>query len=195
MFRSVERSDDYQRVLGALDGHLEPGRLGAAILTALAARYESVHGECALHEFEQSGAVYLFDLASTAGLAQEDRTVAAWAVTPAAVKHRDVSYQRGYPMPACDDGRAVDRGHLIPHLSGGEFGPNIFRQVRALNRGWYEDGKRYRSLEREAATTPGTFYFGYLIYIDDSAYPSETEIGLLRGPSLIVERFNNRPED
>ena len=58
----------------------------------------------------------------------------------------------------------VDRGHLIPHLSGGEFGPNIFRQDRKVNRGWSEAGKRYRSLEREAASTPRAFYLGHLIY-------------------------------
>jgi len=191
----VELSVDYQGVLDALDGRVDPRRLGAATLTALAARYAGTHDECALHEFEQSGAEYLFDLASAADLAQEDRTVGAWTVTPAGVKHRDATYQRGYPMPACDDSRAVDRGHLIPHLSGGEFGPNMFRQDRALNRGWSEEGKRYRHLEREASATPGTFYFGHLIYNDDSAYPAEIEIGLLRGPSLVVERFNNRPED
>ena len=87
---------------------------------------------------------------------------------------------------------SVDRGHLIPHLSGGEFGPNIFRQDRALNRGWSDAGKRYRALEREAAST-GAFYFGHLINIDTTDYPSAIETGLLRGESLYVERFDNRP--
>lgn len=72
-------------------------------------------------------------------------------------------------MDSGTDDAPVDRGHLIPHLSGGEFGPNIFRQDRALNRGWSEQGKRYRALEREAAATPGTLYFGHLIYTDDTA--------------------------
>ena len=62
-----------------------------------------------------------------------------------------------------------------------------------MNRGWSEQGKRYRALEREAAATQGTLYFGHLIYADDSAYPSEIEIGLLRGTTLYVERFDNRP--
>ena len=93
------------------------------------------------------------------------------------------------------DGASVDRGHLIPHLSGGEFGPNIFRQDRALNRGWSEQGKRYRALEREAAATPGTLYFGHLIYADDTAYPYEIETGLIRDDKLHVERFHNRPWD
>ncbi len=90
------------------------------------------------------------------------------------------------------DGPPADRGHLVPNLSGGEFGPNIFRQDRALNRGWSGQGKRCRSLEREAAA-PGTFFVGHLLYDDDSAYPTEIEIGLLRGDGLHVERFDNRP--
>jgi hypothetical protein len=96
-------------------------------------------------------------------------------------------------MKAGDDDAPVDRGHVIPHLSGGELGPNIFRQDRALNRGWSEQGKRYRALEREAAATPGTLYIAHLIYSDDSAYPSQLETGLLRGAALHVERFDNRP--
>jgi hypothetical protein len=87
----------------------------------------------------------------------------------------------------------VDRGHVIPHLSGGEFGPNIFRQDRALNRGWSEQGKRYRALEREAAATPGSLYFAHLIYTDDSADPSQIETGVLRRAGLHVLRFDNRP--
>jgi hypothetical protein len=79
----------------------------------------------------------------------------------------------------------------IPHLSGGAFGPNIFRQDRALNQGW--SGKRCRALEREAAKTPGLFYFAHLLYVDDSGHPSEIETGVLRGTELHVERFNNRP--
>ena len=59
--------------------------------------------------------------------------MAAWTVTPATVSKRDVSYQRGFPLAADPDSPSVDRGHLIPNLSGGEFGPNIFRQDRSLN--------------------------------------------------------------
>ena len=69
--------------------------------------------------------------------------------------------------------------------------PNIFRQHRALNRGWSEQGKRFRALEREAAL-PDVFYYGHLLYEDDSAYPAELESGLLRDTELHVERFRNR---
>jgi hypothetical protein len=146
--------------------------VGSVLLVAVAERYERQFPNCSLVNFVQSGATYLFDLASAVGAGQEDRTVAAWTVTPATIGKRDVSYQRGFPLPPDPDGTLVDRGHLIPHLSGGEFGPNIFRQQRALNRGWSHQGKRFRALEREAAATPDTFYFGHLIYDDDTAYPT-----------------------
>jgi len=185
---------DYAGLMSFLGPPPKPYSVGEALLRALADRYEAEHPDCSLHQFEQSGATYLFDLASPLDLPQEDRTVAAWALTPLAVDLRDTAYQRGFPIrPGVDDAQ-VDRGHLIPHLSGGEFGPNIFRQDRALNRGWSEQGKRYRALEREAAATPDTFYFEHLIYVDDRALPSEIETGLLRGATLYVERFDNQPK-
>jgi hypothetical protein len=191
-----ELSLDYERLASSVGAWPDPAAVGGALLTALAARYEaSCPDGAALHEFQQSGATYLFDLASAAGLPQEDRTVAAWTLTPAAVAKRDTAYQRGFPLAPRADGSRVDRGHLIPHLSGGEFGPNIFRQDRALNRGWSAQGKRYRALEREAAATPGCFFFAYLIYTDETAEPSQIETGVLRVATLHVERFDNRPAD
>ncbi len=83
-------------------------------------------------------------------------------------------------------------GHLIPHLSGGEFGPNIFRQDRSLNRGWSDEGRQFRGLEREAAATPDAFYFGHLLYQEDTAYPMAIETGILRDGTLHVDRFQNR---
>lgn len=193
--RHVRLSLDYDALLSALPSPVDAASLGTALLKALADRYHAEHSTgTAICEFEQSGATYAFDLASSAELPQEDRTIAAWALTPDIVLKRDTTYQRGFPMtPASADASPVDRGHLIPHLSGGEYGPNIFRQDRALNRGWSAQGKRYRSLEREAAAVPGTFYFANLIYADDSAFPSEIETGLLRNGALHVERFDNRP--
>jgi hypothetical protein len=189
-----ELSLDYQRLASSLGTWPDPAAVGAALLTALAAAYEASHpGGSALHEFQQSGAPYLFDLASAVGLPQEDRTVAAWALTPAAVAKRDTAYQRGFPLAPRADGSPVDRGHVIPHLSGGEFGPNILRQDRALNRGWSEQGKRYRALEREAAARTGCFFFAHLIYTDETAQPWQIETGVLRGATLHVERFDNRP--
>ena len=147
----TELSVDYDGLAGDLSRPLVPVEMGQVLLSAAGDRYQGVCTRCSLVQFTQSGATYLFDFASAVDAEQEDRTVAAWAVTPAAVARRDVSYQRGFPLAADPGGPPVDRGHLIPHLSGGEFGPNIFRQDRALNRGWSDEGKRFRALEREAA--------------------------------------------
>jgi hypothetical protein len=182
----------YEGLVRDLSVPLVPAEVGKVLLGAVGDRYERTYPGCSLVQFTQSGATYLFDLASAVGAEQEDRTVAAWTVTPATVNKRDVSYQRGFPLAADPGSLPVDRGHLIPNLSGGEFGPNIFRQDRSLNRGWSQEGRRFRALEREAAAIPGTFYFGHLLYQDDTAYPMEIEIGILRGGTLHVERFQNR---
>ena len=182
----------YEGLVRDLSVPLVPAEVGKVLLGAVGDRYDRTYPGCSLVQFTQSGATYLFDLASAVGAEQEDRTVAAWTVTPATVNKRDVSYQRGFPLAADPGSLPVDRGHLIPNLSGGEFGPNIFRQDRSLNRGWSQEGRRFRALEREAAAIPGTFYFGHLLYQDDTAYPMEIEIGILRGGTLHVERFQNR---
>ncbi len=72
---------DYMALARSLRRPLDPAVLGAALLEALADRYEAEHPHCALHQFKQSAATYLFDLASSAALRQEDRTVAGWACT------------------------------------------------------------------------------------------------------------------
>jgi hypothetical protein len=184
-------SVDYAQLMRNVRVPLMHADLGRVLLDAAAERYERQWPVCSLVRFEQANATYMFDLASGVDAAQEDRTVAAWAVTPSTIGKRDVSYQRGFPLPPDPDGTPVDRGHVIPHMSGGEFGPNIFRQHRALNRGWSEEGKRFRALEREAAT-PGVFYYAHLLYEDDTAYPASIESGLFRGTELHVERFRNR---
>ena len=168
---------------------------GAALLDAVADWYISHCPRCVLAEFRQAGAVYLFDFAISAHLPQEDRTVAAWTLTPPSVGERDVDYHGGFPMSPRPGGGSIDWGHLIGHLSGGELGPNIFPQDRALNRGWSMQRRRYRTLEREAATHPGSFFFGHLIYADETADPRWLEIGLLRGTVLHVDRFDNRPQE
>jgi hypothetical protein len=184
---------DYGALFALLNQPPRPEEVGAILANAAADRYEAIlDSACDLHEFEQAGARYWFDLASPAGLPQEDRTVAAWALTPTYIRRRDSSYQRGFPMTPAH-GSPVDRGHLIPHMSGGEFGPNIFRQDRALNQGRSEQGRLYRALERAAAGTRGALYFGHLLYADETAYPTQIEIAvLLPGEALRVEQSDNR---
>src|SRR4051812_43569399 len=100
-----ELSLDYERLVSSLGARPNPAAVGAALLTALAAHYEaSQPAGSALHEFQPSGATYLFDLASADGLAQADRTVAAWTLTPVAVAKRDTAYQAGFPLAPRADG-------------------------------------------------------------------------------------------
>jgi hypothetical protein len=91
---------EYEGLVGDLTVPLVPAEVGNVLLGAVAERYERVCPGCSLVQFTQSGATYLFDLASAVGAGQEDRTVAAWTVTPATVSKRYVSYQRGFPLAA-----------------------------------------------------------------------------------------------
>jgi hypothetical protein len=134
----------------------------------------------------------LVDLASSKGLPQEDRTIVAWTITPTDVHRRDSSYHRGFPM-APDLGLPAERGHLIPHLSGGRFGPNIFRQDRALNRGWSEQGKRYRALERAAAGLPKRCTSGTCYTSRQSLSHADRDCCLTAWATFRVEQFDNRP--
>ena len=96
-------SMDYAGLVRGLQMPLAPADLGAALLDAVAERYQRQFPDCSLLQFVQSGATYLFDLASAVGAEQEDRTLAAWTITPATVGKRDASYQRGFPLPPDPD--------------------------------------------------------------------------------------------
>jgi hypothetical protein len=90
----------YEGLVRDLSMPLVPAEVGEVLLGAVAGRYERMYPDCSLVQFTQSGATYLFNLASAVGAGQEDRTVAAWTVTPGTVNKRDVSYQRGFPLAA-----------------------------------------------------------------------------------------------
>jgi hypothetical protein len=153
---------DYGRMVASASAHSD--RLGEFLADAWAAAYRSRIPDSALLEFDSDGARFLFDLASSVGAAQADRTVAAWGRSRPAPRPRDVSYQRGYPSPRGRAARPLDKGHMVAHAAGGTFGPNMFPQDRDLNRGWSADGRRYRALEREIAAIPGTLFFCCLLY-------------------------------
>jgi hypothetical protein len=84
----------YAGLVSSLRPRLHPTLLSAALLEALADWYEAEHPDCALHEFEQSAATYLFDLASPAGLPQEDSTFAAPGNIPAAFEEVRATLER-----------------------------------------------------------------------------------------------------
>jgi hypothetical protein len=74
---------DYAGLVRDLRVPPPPADVGQVLLSAAADRYEHMCGEWSLVQFMQSGATYLFDFARAPGADQEDRTVAAWTVTPA----------------------------------------------------------------------------------------------------------------
>ena len=92
-------------------------------------------------------------------------------------------------------GREWDKGHFIAHSIGGAVDRaevNVFVQLRALNRGWSEAGKRYREMEAYCEANPGTFCFNRPIYDDQTARPAFFEFGLVRRDGrLWMERFQN----
>lgn len=185
---------DYRRMSSELsaDQQRDPARVGAWLSDAWSEAYRSQVPDSMLLESEEV-ATFLFDQAGAVDAPQADRTIAARGFSRPGRRVRDVAYQRGYPSVAGRAARPLDKGHMVAHGAGGEFGPNIFPQDRELNRGWSTEGKRYRALEREIAATPGTFFFfSCLLYGDDSDFPAAVELGLLRPGGLYVERFRNR---
>jgi hypothetical protein len=93
-------------------------------------------------------------------------------------------------------GTGWDKGHFIAHSIGGAvtgIEANVFIQRRALNRGWSEEGKTYREMERYCHQAPGVFCFSRPLYEDDTSKPAFFEFGVLRGvQDLWVETFDNR---
>jgi hypothetical protein len=80
-----------------------------------------------------------------------------------------------------------DIGHFLPHSAGGPKDINLFVQERSLNRGWSEQGKRYRWLENMVFSHPGTFFFVRPVYGDLSPIPRYLEWGALLDDALITK--------
>jgi hypothetical protein len=146
-----------------------------------------------LVEIVLGSAVFIFDCV-------QERVALAYAVSTPQLMVRDSSRIRGFPDVNVGVQRILgskaklyDRGHFLGHASGGELDINLFPHERALNRGWSEDGKRFRWLERTAAAVSGTFFFHRPEYVDDSWIPAALEFGVLRGgASWACGTFVNR---
>lgn len=136
-------------------------------------------------------ASYLFDRAGDLGdSSRQDRSVAAYGFIEKPVAGRELSYQARFPLGSRFE-REVDRGHMMPHTAGGLYGPNLFPQLKALNRGWSGAGRTYRGMETRAVDGE-LFYFCALTYCDDTDMPVYIELGLVEGGVLTVELFRNR---
>jgi len=138
-------------------------------------------------------AVYLFDLTL-------ERVVVAYGLSQPPATARDASRMRGFPDVGRSfaarlgpDAPAADKGHFLAHAAGGELDMNLFPQRRDLNRGWSEEGKLYRRMERQIAGRPGTFHYHRPLYADEGWVPWRLELGvLLDDRDWWVERFANR---
>lgn len=133
-----------------------------------------------------------FDLSSEEASEHEARIVFIWAITSTPDETRDSNYQKGYPIKEVCAGRLLDRGHFIPFSGGGRFGPNMYQQDRALNRGWSNEGRAFRSIELAATQSPDSLYFVKPHYVDNSAFPACIEVGALVNGILTTGVFRNR---
>ena len=191
--------DDYRRLLAAF----RPTADGwdAFVREALVERWiEEYHRATAwtpgVLEISLVPLTYLFDAVSTTAQtgAGDDRLIAVWGRSQAAGE-RDAARQAGFiPSPAVWSGAARDRGHFVAHAAGGGLDLNLFPQATRLNRGWSAQGRRWRAMERHAASHPGTPLFVRPSYRGPTWEPATIDYGLLVGDRLWCERFDNLPE-
>lgn len=140
-------------------------------------------------ELDHGTGTYLFD---NAGGSRAERTVLVGSGPVRPSVPRDTTYQAGYPLPDAQGGRPVDRGHFLAYSAGGLFGPNMFVQDRALNRGWSRQGRLYRALETRAVTAPEAQLFVRPHYVDDSDVPALLDLGVIDQRGTEIHRFRNR---
>lgn len=192
---------DYDAILQA-GPQLASGELTAYLMRTLSDAWLSAYGDMPgsssnVLEFEDRGFRFLFDLTSVLDDPDkaDDRVVAAFGVTFLQPHERDAGRIRGHPLSVVPDeiNARYDRGHFISHLAGGSLDVNLFPQKREVNRGWSEEGKLFRCMERHAAERPGTFCFARPLYDDPSCCPSLLEYGVLKcDGTLWVNRFANK---
>lgn len=166
---------------------------GEQLLDAWSDRYRMHTPKANLRVFDFAGATFLIDEAP-ADANRPVRTIGAFTRALRPDVARETTYQAGYPLEQDGALRPVDRGHLVPYTAGGMFGPNLFRQDRALNRGWSMNGRLYRDFERRAVHA-GAFFFCALDYCDTTDYPSIVELGLWDDKGIESEPFRNRWDD
>jgi hypothetical protein len=132
-----------------------------------------------LSEINLDLAAFIFDHAL-------ERVTLAYAVSVEQLVKRDVGRMRGFPNPNVSTQRILgekafhaDKGHFLGHASGGQLDINLFPHRRELNRGWSEEGKEFRSMEKYVAEHLGTFFYHRPIYDDETWVPQTLEYGVL----------------
>lgn len=141
----------------------------------------------------QNGFHYLFDsnpVGATDFSRPANRVLAAWGTSNPENRIGDRRLLRRFPLPVRN--RSLDRGHLIALASGGGENVNLVPQASRLNRGWSDQGRRWRSLERYCASTAGAFIFVTVLYDDLSDIPSSFLYGI-EGPGRpwSIDHFDN----
>lgn len=148
---------------------------------------------CQLTEINLDLAFFIFDLVG-------ERVALTYAFSTPALTKRDASRIRGFPNVNATVQRVMgekafpaDKGHFLGHASGGSLDINLFPQRRDLNRGWSEQGKRYRAMERYVAEHSGTFFYHRPIYDDDTWLPDKLEFAIHTNErGWWVDVFNNK---
>lgn len=148
----------------------------------------------AIQQFKDGGMMFLYELTTSNGSDADDRLVVAHGFSSGTIAPRDVyriqgTFEGGLDIPS--KGK-FDKGHALAHSIGGGLDANLFPQNIELNRGWSEEGKTYRAMEKLASANQGTFVFSRLIYGDNTWVPFTIEYGVMReSGSLWVESFTN----
>lgn len=140
--------------------------------------------------FQHGQAEFVVDQADGPAAAHDIRTLGAMTFATPPNQPRENYYQRRFPL-VTHDNQETDRGHLVSYSAGGLYGPNLFRQDRALNRGRSAEGRQYREMEN-AAVRANAFFFGALVYGDETDFPVAVELGIVLDQTLQVRRFRNR---
>ncbi|HCN76681.1 MAG TPA: hypothetical protein DIT13_05745 [Verrucomicrobiales bacterium] len=133
-------------------------------------------------------------------LLKESRIVGAYGFSTSARTKRPSS--KGFVMSNMFGGteetfgKSYDKGHFICHGAGGGGDWNLFPQLRALNRGWSDEGKLYRNMEAYVAAHLGTMFFSRPIYSNGSLCPSHLEYGVLMPDRhMWCATFSNQPSE
>jgi hypothetical protein len=156
-------------------------------------QYDERGGPSELMEVNLDLGSFVFDLVA-------ERVVIAYAFSTAQLTKRDGSRIRGFPNVNASVQKVMgqsafvaDKGHFLGHASGGSLDINLFPQRRELNRGWSEEGKTFRAMERHVSENDSTFFYHRPIYDDSSWIPSLLEYGVFKEDnSWWVETFRNK---
>jgi hypothetical protein len=152
---------------------------------------DNVNAPSAICRFQYGDFTFIFDdtgelIANgtvSADEVPEGRVVAAFGISKTNMLPRNTYRMRTYlgstQKVYSHFGNDYDKGHFMANATGGPLEINLFPQKRAINRGWSEDGKLYRAMEKFVAGNPGTFVFSRPVYKDFSLRPVGLEFGYL----------------